>query len=85
VKTSESTCIDVFRAILNDARRRSCESGGGGYLIRAPEDVVDRLLDEDSGQLAALERLVGTVVRIQVEPSYGPGQFDVVVIQDARR
>jgi ribonuclease G len=85
VKTSESTCIDVFRAILNDARRRSCESGGGGSLIRAPEDVVDRLLDEDSGQLAALERLVGTVVRIQVEPSYGPGQFDVVVIQEARR
>ncbi|MDP6376744.1 MAG: Rne/Rng family ribonuclease [Pseudomonadales bacterium] len=84
VKTSESTCIEVFRAILQDARRRGCDENGE-YLIRVPEDVVDRLLDEDAEQLAALSHSINRDVRIQVEPSYGPGQFDVVVIQDARR
>ena len=84
VKTSETTCIEVFRAILQDSRRRGC-SEHGEYLIRAPEGVVDRLLDEDADQLAALSRGINREVRIQVEPSYGPGEFDVVVIQDARR
>jgi Ribonuclease G/E len=80
----------VFRAILQDASAR-CLRGGldasetGEYLIRATESVVDRLLDEDADQLAALSRDVGRSVRIQVEPSYGPGQFDVVVVQGVRR
>ena len=55
------------------------------YLIRAGEAAVDRLLDEDAAQLEALSREIGRQVRIQVEPSYGPGQFDVVLVQPARR
>jgi ribonuclease G len=92
VKTSESTCIDVFRAILHDVRKR-CDDrahpvtagGESEYLIRASEQVVDRLLDEDADQLADLSQRISLEIRIQVEPSYGPGQFDVVVVRGSRR
>ena len=96
VKTSESTCIEVFRAILHDAGER-CEDLGQAsrrdrseeleseYLIRASESVVDRLLDEDAEQLAELSERTRREIRIQVEPSYGPGQFDVVVVRGTRR
>jgi ribonuclease G len=90
VKTAQSTCIEAFRAILQDARTRAgsearLSSGNMEYLIRAGGGVVDRLLDEDAGQLAALSQEVGRAVRLQVEPSYGPGQFDIVLVQDMRR
>ena len=83
-KTSETTCIEIFRAILRDAqaeRRQSADE----YLIRAPEAVVDRLLDEDASQLAAIANRVGQEIRLQVEPSYGPGEFDLVGMQGASR
>ena len=81
VKTPESTCIEVFRAILQDSTQR-CESRDdeAEYMIRAAEAVVDRLLDEDAHHLALLAKQIGCGVRIQVEPSYGPGQFDIVSV-----
>ena len=88
VKSPQTTCVEVFRAILQDARSRCAADSGigtGEYLIRATEDVVGRLLDEDADQLAWLSRETGRDVRIQVEPSYGPGQFDIMLVQDARR
>ncbi len=94
VATAQTTCIEIFRAISQDAVSR-CRPGrpgeagpvadGGEYLIRAPEAVVDRLLDEDADQLANLGRIIGRDVRIQVEPSYGSGQFDLVLVQGVRR
>jgi Ribonuclease G/E len=82
----------VFRAILHDVRKR-CDDrahpvtagGESEYLIRASEQVVDRLLDEDADQLADLSQRISLEIRIQVEPSYGPGQFDVVVVRGSRR
>jgi ribonuclease G len=81
VKTAQTTSIEVFRAIMRDVEI-PCGSSDGDreYLIRAPESVVDRLLDEDADHLAALARLIGFEVRIQVEPSYGPGQFDIALV-----
>ena len=82
VKTPQSTCIEVFRAILQDDKRR-CERkeiDEAEYMIRAADPVVDRLLDEDAHHLAELAKKIGRDVRIQVEPSYGPGQFDIVLV-----
>ena len=91
VTTAETTCIEIFRAISQDALNR-CREGepsrlrdGSEYLIRASDRVVDRLLDEDAEQLAELGRAIGRDVRIQVEPSYGSGQFDLVLVQGVRR
>ena len=83
-KTSETTCIEIFRALLRDAEAEQ-EQSAGEYLIRAPEAVVDRLLDEDAAQLAAIASRVGQEIRLQVEPSYGPGEFDLVRMQGASR
>jgi len=86
VKSPQSTCIEVFRALLREARR-CCDDTPvaaprpGEYLIRAGETVVDRLLDEDAAQLEAVSRRIGHRVRMQVEPSYGPGEFDIVLVQ----
>jgi ribonuclease G len=89
VKTPQTTCIEIYRAILQDSRARCArqdpEDPEAEYLIRAAEAVVDRLLDEDAAHLAHLSREIGRGVRIQVEPSYGPGQFDVVLVQGMRR
>ncbi|MDA1076462.1 MAG: Rne/Rng family ribonuclease [Proteobacteria bacterium] len=88
VKTAESTCIEVFRSILQD-HRRQCRndrrSPDSGYLIRATSNVVDRLLEEDAGYLTDLADQIGREIRIQVEPCYGPGEFDVVLVQGMSR
>jgi ribonuclease G len=89
VKTPQTICIEVFRAILQDASARCLRPDAPGepteYLIRATESVVDRLLDEDAAQLSTIGREIGRPVRIQVEPSYGPGEFDVVLVHPMRR
>jgi len=86
VKTAATTCVEVFRSILEDANLR-CEGGKpeGSYLIRTGSDVVDRLLDEDARFLAALAQQIGQDISMQIEPSYGPGEYDVVLVQDMRR
>lgn len=84
IKTDETTCIEVFRAILKDAGPH-CGEVRGAYLVRAPESVVDRLIDEDADQLAKLSRQVGGEIQLEMEPSYGPGEFDVVLLRDGPR
>jgi ribonuclease G len=87
VRTAATTCGEILRAIQQDSDQRcgTLPRDAGEYLIRAPESVVDRLLDEEAGELAQLGRLIGRDIRMQVEPSYGPGQFDIVLVQGVRR
>jgi ribonuclease G len=84
VKTPESTCLEVFRAIMEDARVR-CDGPRQDYLIRSTPDVVDRLLDEDAGQLKRLSDTIRREIAIQVEPSCRPGEFDIVLVQPMRQ
>jgi ribonuclease G len=86
VRTAESTCVDVLRALAQDFQARCRQkSVEGDYLIRATESVVDRLLDEDSEHLADLSQMMDREVRIQMEPSYQEGQFDIVLVQNVSR
>jgi ribonuclease G len=86
VKTAASTCVEIFRAIIEDASLR-CEGQQreGSYLVRSGSQVVDRLLDEDAGFLSSLAQQIGREISMQIEPSYGPGEYDVVLVQDMRR
>ncbi|MEM7096854.1 MAG: Rne/Rng family ribonuclease [Pseudomonadota bacterium] len=85
-RTPDSTCVEVLRALAQDhqakCRNKTVE---GDYLIRATESVVDRLLDEDAGQLSALAEQIQREIRIQLEPSYAEGQFDIVLMQRVAR
>ena len=79
VKTAESTCLEVFRAIV-EAAGRPCRESREDYLIRSTSDVVDRLLDEDAEQLQRLAAKIDRAITMQIEPSCQPGEFDLVLL-----
>lgn len=74
VKTPESVCFDIYR----DLTRLANEFNATEYLVLAPPDVIDLLLDEESANLAELSSHVHCPVRLQVEAQYHPDQFDVI-------
>ncbi len=85
VKTAQSTCIEIFRSIMQDAESGCGSPEEGDYVIRAAEGVVDSLLDEQAAELSSLASRVGRKVRMEVEPSYGAGEFDVVRVVDTKQ
>ena len=76
VKTAETVCYEILREILREARQFETEK----LLVVAAREVVDRLLDEESTGVAELETFIGRPIRFQVEPSYTPEQYDVVLL-----
>jgi ribonuclease G len=76
LKTAETTCYEIFREILREARQFDVES----FLVLASQEVVDRLLDEESTNLAELEQFIGKPIRLQAETLYTQEQYDVVLI-----
>ena len=75
VRTAETVCHEIFREIVRQARQFASRE----LAILAHQDVVDRLLTEDSAVLAELETAVGRPIRLQAESLYDVDQFDVVV------
>ena len=76
MKTAETTCYEIFREILREARQFDVES----LLVLASQEVIDRLLDEESINLAELEQFIGRPIRLQAETLYTQEQYDVVLI-----
>jgi ribonuclease G len=76
IKTPETVCNEIFREIVRQSRQFASRE----LLILAHQDVVDRLLDEESTTLAELEAQIGRPIRLQVEGLYGVDQYDVVLI-----
>jgi ribonuclease G len=75
VRTPESVCHEIFREIVRQSRQFESKE----LLILAHQNVIDRLLDEESVVLAELEHQVGRPIRLQVETLYGFDQYDVVL------
>lgn len=76
LKTPETICYEIFREILREARAYQAE----GYRVLANQKVVDRLLDEESGNVADLEAFIGRTIKFQVEAMYSQEQYDVVLL-----
>jgi ribonuclease G len=76
VKSAETVCHEIFREIVRQSRQFTSRE----LLILAHQDVVDRLLEDESATLAELEAQVGRPIRMQVEALYGVDQYDVVLI-----
>ncbi|MDH5359246.1 MAG: ribonuclease G [Gammaproteobacteria bacterium] len=76
IKTTETVCYEIFREILREERQFKASE----YLVLASQEVVDRLLDEESTSMAELETFIGKSVRFQVESLYTQEQFDVVLL-----
>ena len=96
VKSAETVCLEIFRAILRNARQNpnvGHESAGhgngtasvGDMLVQASQRVVDRLLDEERDNVGCVAEQIGRAIRFQVEPSYGPEQFDLILVQGVPR
>jgi ribonuclease G len=76
VRTPETVCNEIFREIV----RQSQQFASRELLILAHQDVVDRLLDEESATLGELEAQIGRPIRLQVEALYGVDHYDVVLV-----
>jgi ribonuclease G len=75
IKTPETVCYEIFRELLREARTYEANA----YLILATQSVVDLLLDEESQSLADLEKFMGKIIKLQVEPMYNQEQYDVIL------
>jgi ribonuclease G len=76
IKTAETTCYEIFREILRESRQFDVES----LLILASQEVVDRLLDEESANRANLEPVVGKTIKLQAEVLYAQEHYDIVLL-----
>ena len=76
LKSAETVCYEIFRAILREARAYDHDA----YLVLAAESVIDRLLDEESANVADLEEFIGKSMQFQVESIYTQEQFDVILL-----
>ncbi len=76
VKTPETVCYEIFREILRQAGQFDLQQ----LLVLAHQDVIDRLLDEESAALGELEVQVGKPIRLQTESLYLLDQYDVVLM-----
>jgi len=94
VKTAETVCLEIFRAMLRSVRQGAAYRGDpaangsatvGDMLVQASQSVVDRLLDEERDNVGCVAQQIGRTIRFQVEPSYGPEQFDLVLVQSVTR
>jgi len=76
VKTAETVCYEVFREIQRQARQFECRQ----LMVLAHQDVIERLLDEESAALGELELSTGKPIRLQTEALYTVDQYDVVLM-----
>ncbi|HMA00434.1 MAG TPA: ribonuclease G [Steroidobacteraceae bacterium] len=76
VKTAETVCYEVFREIVRQSRQFECQQ----LMVLAHQDVIERLLDEESPALGELELMTGKPIRLQTEALYTVDQYDVVLM-----
>jgi ribonuclease G len=76
VKTAETVCYEVFREIVRQSRQFECQQ----LMVLAHQDVIERLLDEESSALGELELATGKPIRLQTEALYTVDQYDVVLM-----
>jgi ribonuclease G len=76
VKTVETVCHEIFREIVRQSRQFHCQQ----LMVLAHQDVIERLLDEESAALGELELLTGKPIRLQTEALYTVDQYDVVLM-----
>lgn len=84
-KSPESSCMEVFRALLAEAAASSNkhESRKGVYSLVTTAAVADRLLEEEANIYAELTARLSHELRLQVDPEFPPGRFDFFFISES--
>src|SRR6056300_199232 len=75
MKTAETVCYEIFRAVMREYRAYSAEMT---TVIAAPT-VIDRLIDEESEVSADLEAFIHRPIRLQVDGNFSQDRYEVVV------
>jgi len=76
LKTARTVCYEVLRDILREARQFNPRE----FRILASQQVIDLFLEEESQALAMLGDFIGKPVSMQVESTYGPEQYDIILL-----
>lgn len=76
LKSAETVCYEIFREILREARAYDNEK----FLVLASQMVIDRLLDEESANVADLEEFIDRTIQFQVESIYSQEQYDIILV-----
>lgn len=76
LKTSQTICYEIVREIVRESRRFDVKQ----FRIIAHTAVIDMFLDEESQSLAMLIDFIGKPIALEVESSYMPEQFDIILI-----
>ncbi|WP_439133177.1 ribonuclease G [Pseudomaricurvus sp.] len=76
LKSAETVCYEIFREILREARAYNNEK----FLVLASQMVIERLLDEESSNVADLEEFISCTIQFQVESIYSQEQYDIILV-----
>lgn len=75
-KSAESVCYEIFREIMREAKQYETTQ----FLVLASQDIIDRLNEQDSTNVAELEQFIGKPILFQCESEYNREQFNVVLM-----
>jgi ribonuclease G len=76
LKTARTVCYEVLREILREERQFNPKE----FRILASQQVIDLFLEEESQSLAMLSDFIGKSVSMQVESTYSPEQYDIILL-----
>jgi ribonuclease G len=76
LKSAETICYEIFREVLREARAYNNKK----FLVLASQVVIERLLDEESTNVADLEEFISCSIRFQVESVYSQEQYDIILV-----
>ncbi len=65
-----------MREILRESRAFDCDK----ILVLASQVVIERLLDEDSANVADLEEFIDRPIEFRVESLYFQEQYDIIPV-----
>ena len=75
VKSAETICYEIFREILREARAYDSDK----FMVLASQLVIERLLDEESSNVADLEEFIERTIQFHVESIYSQEQYDIIL------
>jgi len=76
IKTAQTTCYEILRAIMREARQFSARE----YRIMASQTVIEQFLDEESQSLAQLSDFIAKPISLQVESLFTQEQYDIILL-----
>lgn len=77
IKTAQSVCYEILRAIIREARQFN---DAREFRVLASQQVIDLFLDEESQNLAQLSDFVGKPISLQVETLFSQEQYDIILL-----